>query len=296
VSELGPNVAGSWYAGEPARLQADLERCLSVATAPPRRDAPRRARARARADVTALIVPHAGLAFSGATAGCAFREIGACPVERVVLLGPSHYEGFRGAAVPVATAYRTPLGSVDLDAEVIGALSRSPAVRVDDRPFRREHSLEMELPFLQHALPVGFTLVPILLGAGSDAASDDAVAAALEPWLAPGTLVVVSSDFTHFGARFGYVPFHDDLEQRIEELDMGAIATIRDRDASAFDAYVARTGATICGRHAIAVLLRAVPSALRAELVGYDTSGRICGDFDLSVSYASLVFERPGDP
>jgi hypothetical protein len=110
--------------------------------------------------------------------------------------------------------------------------------------------------------------------------------------MGPDTLVVVSSDFTHFGPRFGYVPFESDVPNRIRELDMGAVRLIEALDAGGFERYVLETGATICGRDAIDVLLRALPRGVVGKLAAYDTSGNLAGDWDHSVSYAALTFRE----
>jgi AmmeMemoRadiSam system protein B len=244
--------------------------------------------------ILALIAPHAGFVYSGAVAACGFRGLRDTRVDRVILAGPSHYAAFRGAVVPSAGAYRTPLGEVPIDTEAIAQLE-SAWVKLDDEPFRPEHSLEAEIPFLQRVLRPGWRLLPVLLGAGTSGPGAESVAQALRPLVGSETLLVVSSDFTHFGPRFGYVPFDTDVPTRIEKLDMGAIDRILAHDPQGFEDYVQRTGATICGRDAIGVLLRLLPRGLSGDLAGYDTSGRMTGDWDHSVSYASLVFrQRPG--
>lgn len=280
---LGPNVAGSWYPSG----RSELERLLDRYLAPPEgeRGGPGR--------VVALIAPHAGYAYSGPVAGRGFRHVRRGSFARVLLLGPSHHAAFAGAALPQADTYVTPLGDVPIDSASVARLRDSQGWRVDDGPFRPEHCLEMEIPFLQRTLEPGWRMLPVLIGGGSDPASRSRVAEALLPVADPDTLVVVSSDFTHYGPRFSYVPFRSDVPQRIRDLDMGAVERILAFDREGFEDYVERTGATICGRGAIDVLLGLLPGGLRASLVAYDTSGRMTGDWDHSVSYASLVFAAP---
>ena len=180
-----------------------------------------------------------------------------------------------------------------LDADAAGRLAATDGLRFDDAPFRREHSLEAEIPFLQRALHPGWRLLPILIGAASGPSDIETLADALRPWCDGATLFVVSSDFTHFGPRFRYVPFETEVPRRIEQLDMGAVQPILHRDAAGFEAYVRRTGATICGRDAISVLLRILPDDVEGSLAAYDTSGRMTQSWDHSVSYASIVFRSP---
>ena len=104
---------------------------------------------------------------------------------------------------------------------------------------------------------------------------------------------MISSDLTHYGPRFNYVPFRHDVPKRIRQLDMGAVERILAWDLAGFEAYVEKTGATICGRNAIRVMLDLFPDGLQGELAAYDTSGRITGEWDHSVSYASLAFREP---
>ena len=281
---LGPAVAGNWYPANPSSLGTLVDEMVAKAPVPPG----------VPDEVLALIEPHAGLMYSGAVAAHGFRAVESARYDRVIVIGPSHYVGFRGAALPQADGYRTPLGTVPIDVEALDALRAEAGFRTDNEAFRPEHSLEAEIPFLQRVLEPGFRLVPVLVGGGSSGAAAEQVAVGLKRLLAPETLVVVSSDFTHFGPNFGYVPFRRDIPERIRELDMGAVRFIEAGDVSGFESYLAGTGATVCGRDAIEVLLRMLPAGVRCSLLAYDTSGRMTGDWNHSVSYAALVF-RGGD-
>jgi hypothetical protein len=223
-------------------------------------------------------------------AAAAFRSLLGARFDRVIVIGPSHYAGFRGAAVPDADACATPLGGIPLDAPAVARLLDAPGFRRDNRPFAREHCLEAELPFLQRTLRSGFRLVPVLVGSGTVGAVADQVAAGLAPLCDPATLVVVSSDFTHYGAAFGYVPFRERVPDRIRELDFGVVERILSGDAVAFEAHLERTGATVCGRDAIGVLLRLLAPGSVADLLAYDTSSRMTGDWSHTVSYAAIAF------
>jgi AmmeMemoRadiSam system protein B len=277
--QLGPTVAGSWYPGQRGALERQIDALLSAI-----REQPPDGR------LLALIAPHAGLIYSGAVAAGGFRHVVGHSYERVILIGPSHHAYFQGAALPSAAFYGTPLGQVPMDGETIAILEQQPGVTIDDRPFLPEHCLEMEIPFLQRALDPGWALVPLLIGGGSSAADCNMVAAAIKPLIGPETLLVVSTDFTHYGPRFSFVPFTTDVPGRLRELDMGALDHILALDRSGFEQYIDRTGATICGKHAIDVLLCLLPEEVEASLVAYDTSGSITGEWGHSVSYASLAF------
>lgn len=275
---VGPAVAGTWYPADPRALAAEVDDYLA------------RGPDGAAAAPAALVAPHAGFRYSGPVAALGFRRARPADFDRVLLLGPSHYFRLEGAVLPRAATYRTPLGEVPIDRAAVEALGAAAVVQCRDEPFGPEHSLEAEIPFLQRRLAPEWRLVPVLLGAGIAGDGAARVAEALRPLVGPRTLVVVSSDFTHYGPRFDYVPFTDDVPRGIERLDMGAVEPLLAWDAAGFEDYLARTGATVCGRAALSVLLRLLPAGLAGELAGYDTSGRITGDWSHSVSYASLAF------
>lgn len=144
----------------------------------------------------ALIVPHAGLVYSGPTAALGFRELSPCAeeIQRVVLIGPAHRVPLSGLAYPHWDRFATPLGTVSVDQAAISALTRLPQVHGNDEAHRWEHSLEIQLPFLQRVL-ANFKIVPLLVGR----TNAEAVAEVIEfLWGGPETVIVVSSDLSHF--------------------------------------------------------------------------------------------------
>jgi AmmeMemoRadiSam system protein B len=148
-----PAVAGTFYPADPDRLRAAVEGYLAVARAP------------AGPAPKAVIAPHADYVYSGPVAGHAFAALGAAAarIERVVVIGPAHFVPFRGIAVPSAGAFATPLGAVALDRAALGSIRGMAPVVCAAAPHRREHALEVELPFLQVLLGE-FTLVPLVVG------------------------------------------------------------------------------------------------------------------------------------
>ncbi|MGD8874947.1 MAG: AmmeMemoRadiSam system protein B, partial [Gammaproteobacteria bacterium] len=204
-------VAGTWYPGDRAQLGAYVDSLLNGEN---------HAGGGTQGQVRALITPHAGYRYSGAVAGAAYRLVRGRKFSRVLLLGPSHHAGFHGLSIAAVTHYETPLGRIPLDLDAIRQLRASGLVTTDPAAHREEHSLEIQLPMLQRALQPGWQLVPVLVG---QLLQEDypAAAAVLRPLLDDKTLVVVSSDFTHYGPRFGYLPFPDDGDTpaRLEALD-----------------------------------------------------------------------------
>lgn len=281
------HLAGSWYAGDAARLGAQVDDLLNAAS-----DAPAEAPGTKAAPPAAIVVPHAGYLYSGRAAAAAYARLRGGGYGRVVVLAPSHFAAFRGVALLAADAFETPLGLVAIDADGLRAVSDEPLFRTDAEPYEEEHSLEIQLPFLQRTLPA-VPVVPALLGSlrGTDYA---VVAAALERLREAHTLFVISSDFVHYGWRFDYLPFPPDsaaaVRSGLRQLDLGAVERVCAGDAAGFQQYVAETGATICGRVPLTAFLTLHGQRSRGELLAYYTSLDVTGDYEHSVSYASIAF------
>ncbi len=257
-------VAGMFYPREPGRLGAEVRELLARADARHADVAPK-----------VLVVPHAGYRYSGAVAATGYRQIEglAGRVTRVVLIGPAHRVALRGLAAPASTAFETPLGPVPVDVDAIDRLADLPQVLRDDRAHTAEHALEVQLPFLQAVLGSGFRLVPLVVGR-ADAAD---VAEVLERlWGGPETLIVVSTDLSH------YLP--DEAARLTDRHTASRIAAL----ATDLDPYEA------CGAHALnGALLCARRHGLRAELLDLRNSGDTSGDRQRVVGYASLALREP---
>lgn len=281
-----PALAGSWYPGSPAILLAtarSLMRQAAEAPCPVGRP-------------VALVVPHAGWSYSGGVAAAAFRLLPAGSFERVVVLAPSHHGAFAGYALDDARAYRTPLGEVPVDRKAVASLAAPDLAQVVPGVSGPEHAVEIELPFLQAALG-RFDLVPVLVGrAGAE--EQKAFARRLAGLDDGRTLFVFSTDFTHYGPRFGWAPFGPTqrAHARIRAFDGQALDLLARRDADGFRAFVTEHDATICGRIGLATMLellaRIAPKA-NATLLAHWASGEMPGSRDdASVDYAALAFTR----
>jgi AmmeMemoRadiSam system protein B len=275
-------LAGTWYPADAETLGRTIDTLLDQA---------------ADAEIHcphAAVVPHAAYQYSGAVAAAAYRQWRGAPYTRAVILAPSHRVPFRGAATTDAAAFETPLGRVDVD-PATRELTRFPLVQCNPQPFHGEHSLEIQLPLLQRVLPRA-RVVPLLLG-DFTAADCRSVRPVLDRLAGPQTLFIASSDFTHYGWRFGFEPFPArdaaSVSRQLAALDQGAIAPVLAGDATGFQDYVAATGATICGRMPIAVLLTWLGPHPRGALLAYQTSLDLTGDYEHSVSYAAIVFPKP---
>ena len=279
-------LAGSWYPSSPAILLAtarNLMRQAAAAPAPPGKP-------------VALVVPHAGWAYSGAVAAAAFRLLPREAFARVVVVAPSHHGAFGGYALDDASAYATPLGEVPLDRAAVEGLKKAGLARIVSGVTGPEHAVEIELPFLQAALG-RFSLVPVLVGR-VDAADEAAFAERLAKLDDGKTLFVFSSDLTHYGPRFDYAPFGptEQAAGKIRSLDAEALGHLSRLDAEAFRTFARKTDATICGRDGLATmleLLRLVAPRSRGTLLAHWASGEMPGSRDdSSVDYAAVSYAR----
>ncbi len=283
-----PVLAGSWYPAEPAVLRARVQDYLAGADVG----------ARPSGKPRVAVAPHAGYEYSGPTAGKLYGLLAGQVYAAVFILAPSHRARLRRAALTGVDAFATPLGEVPVAGEIVRALADSPCFEIDDRAHALEHAIEIQLPLLQCALPAGTPIVPILVP-HLDRDARRRTAAALSRWRDERYLFIVSSDFTHYGADYGYVPFAQDIPHRLEQLDTGAILKILAHDGDGLVAYGAATGITMCGLDAAAVALTgAAPLGYEAALLDYARSADREGDYSRSVSYAALVLcagaDEPG--
>jgi len=226
----------------------------------------------------ALIAPHAGLIYSGPVAGNAYRSVAdrADEITRVVLLGPPHRIAVQKFCVPAATAFRTPLGDVPIDAAGIATALNIPGVEQSDAPHAEEHSIEVQLPFLQRVLG-DFTLVPVIVG-GPSPQETDALLAAL--WGGPETLIVISSDLSHYHDYDGANQCDQRFRRLVETLQL---EKIDDEQA--------------CGRFPVKGLLnRARALDLRVTTLDVRNSGDTGGHEhrDRVVGYGSWALEYAG--
>ena len=255
-------VAGMFYPGTPALLGAAVRAYLAEARPPAET---------AAALPKAVIVPHAGYVYSGPVAAPAYRRIaaGRGTIRRVVLLGPVHRVPIRGLALPSAKAFATPLGTVSVDREAVELALEIAHVSVDDAAHALEHSLEVQLPFLQTVLD-DFRIVPFAVG---DASAAEVAAVIERLWGGPETLIVVSSDLSH------YHPY-----AAARQIDRGTAAAILALDCS-LDHEQACGATPING---LALCARRLD--LEPELIDLRNSGDTAGDKSRVVGYAAFAF------
>ena len=260
-----PAVAGLFYPGEPRALRSTLHAMLAGAPGSAIEGRPK-----------LLIVPHAGYVYSGRIAASAYGLLKAqrARVRRVILLGPTHRVAVRGVAISSASGFATPLGVIELDSDLMARLRRHPSVVASDVAHAAEHSLEVQLPFLQIVL-TDFTLVPLAVGN----IADDQLADLLgEIWGDEETLVVVSSDLSHYRSY--------SAAQEIDRVTVDRILAC----AGGID-HEHACGATPINA-ALAVASRA---GLQARLLAMGNSGDTAGDRARVVGYCAIAFEPAHD-
>ena len=257
-----PAVAGAFYPGQRLALTTDLRAMLDAV--PP-------GLASALPVPKAIIVPHAGYVYSGSTAALAYARLAPArkTIRRVVLLGPVHRVPVRGLALPGVDAFATPLGDIAIDAQAVAAIAGLRQVVVSPQAHALEHSLEVQLPFLQSVLD-DFKLVPLAVGDATPAE----VAQVLEVlWGGPETLLVISSDLSHFLPYAQAQAVDDETVHRMLALD----ACLSHRQA--------------CGGTPVnGLLLAARQHQLAPQLLGLCNSGDTAGDRNRVVGYASIAF------
>jgi AmmeMemoRadiSam system protein B len=258
-------VAGSFYPADGAELRDAVEGYLAAAAA----DSPLSSPASAP---KAIVVPHAGYVYSAPVAAAAYARLapGRRDISRVVLIGPAHTCPLAGVATSTADAFATPLGEVPIDAEMRAAVLALPQVVALDEAHAGEHSLEVQLPFLQCVLE-RFSMLPLVAGSAGAAQVAEVIGLV---WNGPSTLVVVSSDLSHY---------HD--YATAQRLDQHTARAIERLDAGALDTESA------CGRAPIrALLLAARARGLQATTLDLRSSGDTAGPRDRVVGYGAFAF------
>lgn len=260
-------VAGMFYPGSPAALSAMIRECFADALA----QNPASASRDAPAWPKAMIVPHAGYIYSGPVAASAYARLVPArdAIRRVVLFGPAHRVAVRGLALPAADRFETPLGTVRIDQEAIERLADLSYVVRSDVAHAQEHSLEVQLPFLQTVLN-DFTLVPFAVG---DATGEQVATVMDRLWGGDETLILVSSDLSH------YHPYHS------------AVEIDRDTAQAVLDIRTPLDHEQACGATPINGLLQcAATKRLKPTLLDLRNSGDTAGDRSRVVGYASFAF------
>ena len=267
MSKIRPAaVAGMFYENDPAALIKNVDSLIDSAD-DLRPDA---------SDLKALIVPHAGYIYSGMTAAAAYAllEPRSGSISRVILLGPVHRVPVRGLALPGSDVFRTPLGDIEIDQAAVASISALPQVVESEQAHALEHSLEVQLPFLQRVLD-DFRLLPLAVG---DATPEEVAEVLNVLWDDEQTLIIVSSDLSHF---------HSYTEAlKIDTQTVEHILALKPH----------LTHEQACGGTPVnGMLLAARQHGLTPELIDFRNSGDTAGDKNRVVGYASFAFRSKHD-
>ncbi len=270
------SVAGSWYPGTRAALERAVDAHLEAARPAPGRGCPR-----------ALIAPHAGLMYSGPVAAYAYGLVRGCEYDAAVLVGPSHFVAFEGVSLWARGAWDTPLGHVTVAEDLAAAIAEAGGGTIEHPAAHgREHSLEMQLPFVARLLP-GVPIVPMVMGYQTRAAAEslgDALAGALRHarggGAPPNVLLVASSDLSHYLDARTAAALDAVVLRHVEALDPDALMSALEREP-----------AHACGGGPMVSVLRAARAlgASRAQVLRYADSGDVSGDKTAVVGYMAAA-------
>ncbi len=276
-----PIVAGQFYEGDAEQLRAQIKGCFLNSPGPgmlPGKSSERL--------IKGAIVPHAGYMFSGFSAAHAYKQIAESKApDSFIIIGTSHTGGYSSIS---PDDYETPLGTVKLDKKLSLLLTDHTELVEDAAPHMQEHSVEVQLPFLQFIYK-NLKVVPIVVGHTNPVKLGAGIKEALKEY-GRHVCVLASGDFTHFGFNYGYRPFSDNIKENLEKLDNGAFAFIENKDTKGFLSYIEKTGATICGKYPVATLIESIDFSKVTKLSHY-SSGDISGDYNSCCDYISAVFE-----
>ena len=276
-----PYVAGQFYPEDAKELEEALKQSFLHSFGPLNLPGER-----GKEKIAGAIVPHAGYVFSGPGAAHAYKELSEAEFpDTYIILGVNHNSPITCTS---DEEWETPLGIVKPDLELIEKL-KEKGINVDNDTHAKEHSIEVQLPFLQFiSKDKDLKIVPIMIADDRFMRWGKYIYEAIEE-LDKNVVIICSSDFTHYGDNYGFIPFEDNISENMKKLDLGAIENIKAYDPEGFLDYCDKTGATICGKHAIATLIWLMKEK-KAELLTYYTSGDVLGSYDNAVGYASILF------
>ncbi len=277
-----PAVAGSWYASNPQDLRAQLEECFTHTLGPGK---PPRVADKEIRNIVGLVCPHAGYMYSGPVAAHAYYQLAMDGKPDVIAIFSPNHTG-RGSALALMNegAWRTPLGDVEIDAETANRiLHESRIIDVDEAAHAFEHSIELQLPFLQYLYGSAISFVPICFLMQDLESSREVGRATAKALSGKNALVIASTDMTHY-----------EPQKRAEQKDKMAIDAALKLDEEQYYSAVESYGISTCGYGPVMAAITAAKllGAKRAQLLCYKTSGDVTGDLSAVVGYASISFMK----
>jgi MEMO1 family protein len=265
-------IAGSWYPGNPSALRRDIEDFFSLVPD-----------TELKGEVVAIIAPHAGYVYSGQVAAYAYKRVCRNNYDAVIVVGPSHRAAFHGVSIFSNGGYETPLGIVPIAEELAKHIKRNSTL-VSDIPAAhlQEHSIEIQLPFLQYALG-NFSFVPLVMGDQGVSTCQELAQAIYDSALGKKILIVGSSDLSHF---HGY--------KEAIKLDGVALRHLKDSDAPGLLDSLGSDTTEACGGGpmAVAMLVARKIGANHARVLKYANSGDVTGDKSSVVGYVAAIYYK----
>jgi MEMO1 family protein len=272
-----PAVAGIFYPRDPFELNQAIERSFKDQRFGPNKLPPSGSKRR----IYGIVSPHAGYLYSSAVAANGFYEVSSMEFDDVVMIGPNHYGIGTGAAIMNTGLWETPLGQVEINQELSSVISKnSEIIYLDDLAHSKDHCLEVQLPFVQY-IKKKFRIVPIILIMQDRQTAEDIGRSIAQSITNTKSLLIASSDFTHYESN-----------SEAHRKDMELIKDILSLDILKFYTTLERENVSACGYGAIASVMTAAKNlgATKGELLKYATSGDIIGDTNTVVGYSSIVF------
>ena len=277
-----PTQAGSFYASDAEALKTQVQRCFLHELGP--KELPKVSKGRLK-EVVGLVCPHAGYMYSGAVAANAYYELAKDgKPDTVVILGPNHTGYGSALALMNDGVWRTPLGDVEVDGATADEIvQETRLVDVDDVAHRFEHSIEVQLPFLQYLYGSEFKFVPICFQMQDLASAVEVGNALVEVLANKNAVVIASSDMTHY-----------EPQANASAKDLAALKAVEAMDARRFYSVIEARNVTACGYGPIATVITYAKGlgAKEAKLLSYKSSGDITGDYSSVVGYAAITFKK----
>lgn len=276
----------NWYPSESALLKTKISSLTKAA------EATFSANLNSKA-IQALIVPHASYNYSGTVAASVYRLCNP-NIKKIIILAPAHTIAFTGIALPAFDTYQTPLGAVKVQTADIQKLATHKLFHINKTVYKKEHSLEIQLPLIQTFFHKDVTIVPLIVGK-INCQQASLVAQAIKPLIDAQTLCLISTDFTHHGKHFNFEPFTEQVDLNIQKLDSQAVELIEAGKCAPFAEFIHKTGATICGANPLKILLALLETQafglVEPRFIAYDTSLRQANQkANASVSYIGMLF------
>jgi len=275
-------VAGSWYAGTSSGLRAQIEECFTHKFGPGKIPSVVEKGSR---NIVGLVCPHAGYIYSGPVAAQAYYKLATDGKPDVIVIFSPNHTGLGSALAAMNEgAWRTPLGEVEIDTQTANQILReSRIIDVDDRAHAYEHSIELQLPFLQYLYGSAFKFVPICFLMQDLESSREVGRAVAKALLGKNGLMVASTDMTHY-----------EPQERAQRKDKMVISAVLKLDEDQLHSIIESQNISACGYGPVIATMTAAKAlgAERAQLLCYKTSGDVTGDFSSVVGYASISFEK----